>query len=112
MIAYVTGGQGRLDDGNQYWDLKEGVAFIIPPGQAHRFTSVGDSTLKLLVYTQVMPQQGITPRQASWSLPRDRVTAHDDEAYAMQNQKTQELGPISTEFDLHRTKPFAASSLH
>jgi mannose-6-phosphate isomerase-like protein (cupin superfamily) len=63
VIAYVTGGQGRLDDGNQYWDLKEGVAFIIPPGQAHRLTNAGESTLRMLVYTQVMPQQGITPRQ-------------------------------------------------
>jgi mannose-6-phosphate isomerase-like protein (cupin superfamily) len=62
VIAYVTGGQGRLDDGNQYWELKEGVAFIIPPGQQHRFTNVGGETLKMLVFTQALPQ-GMAPRQ-------------------------------------------------
>jgi mannose-6-phosphate isomerase-like protein (cupin superfamily) len=62
VIAYVTGGQGRLDDGNHYWDIKEGIAFIIPPGQAHRFTNAGETILSLLVFTQALPQ-GMTPRQ-------------------------------------------------
>ena len=34
---YVKSGQGRLDDGKQFWDLHEGIAILAPPNVPHRF---------------------------------------------------------------------------
>ena len=60
-ILYVESGQGRLDDGRQYWDLREGIAILMPPNAPHRFTNTGDQPLKMLVLTYGM--EGVTPRQ-------------------------------------------------
>ena len=51
FILYVESGQGRLDDGKQYWDLHEGVAILMPPNALHRFTNTGTEPLKMLVLT-------------------------------------------------------------
>jgi hypothetical protein len=42
-----------------------------------------------------------------FTVRRDCVSSDEDEPHAMRDQKTQELGPVSTEFDLHRTRPFS-----
>jgi mannose-6-phosphate isomerase-like protein (cupin superfamily) len=61
FIMYVESGQGRLDDGKQYWDLHEGIAMLIPPEAMHRFTNSGEQPLKMLVLTCIM--DNVTPRK-------------------------------------------------
>jgi mannose-6-phosphate isomerase-like protein (cupin superfamily) len=61
FVIYVESGQGRLDDGKQYWDLHEGIALILPPQAIHRFTNTGAEPLKMLVLTSNM--DGVTPRK-------------------------------------------------
>lgn len=61
FIMYVESGEGRLDDGKQYWDLREGIAILMPPNALHRFTNTGAEPLKMLVLTYVM--DNITPRK-------------------------------------------------
>jgi mannose-6-phosphate isomerase-like protein (cupin superfamily) len=61
FIIYVESGEGRLDDGKQFWDLHEGVALLLPPHARHRFTNTGDKPLKMLVITYA--RGGYTPRK-------------------------------------------------
>jgi mannose-6-phosphate isomerase-like protein (cupin superfamily) len=56
-VFYVESGQGTLDDGKLAWDLKPGIAVLIPPDHLHRLTSTSDTPLKLLSTTQVMAPQ-------------------------------------------------------
>lgn len=37
---YVKSGEGRIDDGKQYWDLKPDMAILVPPQVAHRFVNL------------------------------------------------------------------------
>jgi len=60
FIMYVESGQGRLDDGKQYWDLHEGIAILMPPNVLHRFTNTSAEPLKMLVLTCTMDD--VTPR--------------------------------------------------
>lgn len=60
-IIYVESGQGRLDDGKQFWDLREGVAVLMPPNALHRFTNTGSEPLKMLILTYRMDD--VTPRK-------------------------------------------------
>jgi hypothetical protein len=53
-------------------------------------------------HVEILSEPGLTVRC-------DCVPSHEDEPHAMRDQKTQELGPISTEFDLHRTRPFSGA---
>jgi Cupin domain len=61
FIMYVESGEGRLDDGKQYWDLHEGIAILMPPQAMHRFTNTGAEPLKMLVLTCTM--DNVTPRK-------------------------------------------------
>jgi len=61
FILYVESGEGRLDDGKQYWDLHEGIAILLPPQIPHRFTNVGSDPLKMLVLTCTL--DNVTPRK-------------------------------------------------
>jgi mannose-6-phosphate isomerase-like protein (cupin superfamily) len=54
FIIYVESGEGRLDDGKQYWELREGIAILMPPNALHRFTNTGTEPLKMLVLTYGM----------------------------------------------------------
>src|SRR6266568_1299057 len=49
MFLYVESGEGRLDDGQGYWDLREGIAALIPPHVKHRFVNNSDKPLMLLL---------------------------------------------------------------
>ena len=62
FILYVESGAGRLDDGTSYWDLRPGVAVLVPPGAMHRFTNTGDAPLKMLILTQAL-DPGFVPRK-------------------------------------------------
>jgi mannose-6-phosphate isomerase-like protein (cupin superfamily) len=61
LVFYVETGEGQIDDGKQVWDIKPGVAMLIPPNQAHRFSNTGAAPMKLLMTSQVL-DSGVTPR--------------------------------------------------
>jgi len=63
FILYVQSGQGRLDDGKLYWDLRPGIAVLVPVGAAHRFTNTGETPLKMLVLTQGTAEPPTAPRK-------------------------------------------------
>jgi len=47
---YVKSGQGRLDDGKQYWDLRADIAVLAPPGVAHRIINTSpDKPLEMIM---------------------------------------------------------------
>ena len=49
QVYFVESGEGRIDDGKQYWDLRQGIALVIPPNQLHRLTATGTAPLKILM---------------------------------------------------------------
>ncbi len=61
LIFIVQEGQGRLDDGTSEWDLKPGIAFLVPPNQAHRLTNSGSAPLKMLMLSRELEPE-VTPR--------------------------------------------------
>ena len=61
QVFYVVRGEGRLDTGSQYWDLRPGIALLIPPKSRHRFTNTTDQSLEMLHLTWDNPA-GVTPR--------------------------------------------------
>jgi mannose-6-phosphate isomerase-like protein (cupin superfamily) len=58
---YVESGTGRLDNGNQYWDLHEGIAVLIPTGARHRVENTSDEPLRMLMLSWTQGN-GATPR--------------------------------------------------
>ncbi|MBK9168609.1 MAG: cupin domain-containing protein [Bryobacterales bacterium] len=62
FIFFVERGEGRLDNGKEYWDLREGITFLIPPDQPHRLTNLGDTPLEMLMLRWENPA-GVTPRK-------------------------------------------------
>ncbi len=59
QVIYVKGGQGRIDDGTQYWDLKDGLVILIPPNRPHRLTNTGTGPLKMIMMS-ALPRAGVT----------------------------------------------------
>ena len=51
LFFYVESGDGRLEDGKQYWDLRENIAVIIPPNAAHRMVNDSDKPLTMIMLT-------------------------------------------------------------
>jgi mannose-6-phosphate isomerase-like protein (cupin superfamily) len=61
MVFYVQSGEGRLDDGKSYWQIKTGVLMLAPPGVGYRFSAAGDRPLKMIgVQIPVGPR--VTPK--------------------------------------------------
>jgi mannose-6-phosphate isomerase-like protein (cupin superfamily) len=47
---YVKSGEGRLDDGKQYWDLRSDMAILVPPSVAHRIINTSsDKPLSMIM---------------------------------------------------------------
>jgi mannose-6-phosphate isomerase-like protein (cupin superfamily) len=46
---YVKSGEGRLDDGKQMWDLREGIAVMVPPSVPHRFVNTSEKPLEMIM---------------------------------------------------------------
>ncbi|MDB5454675.1 MAG: hypothetical protein JWP92_260 [Caulobacter sp.] len=61
LVMYVETGEGRIDDGKQVWDLKPGVALLIPPHLAHRLSNTGSTPMKILMTSQTL-DASVTPR--------------------------------------------------
>ncbi|MGH9657740.1 MAG: cupin domain-containing protein [Bryobacteraceae bacterium] len=61
QILFVQSGEARLDDGTHYWDLREGIAALIPPKAKHRIANTGAAPLDFLLLSWDSPP-GVTPR--------------------------------------------------
>jgi mannose-6-phosphate isomerase-like protein (cupin superfamily) len=48
---YVESGKGRLDNGDGYWDLHEGIGVLIPPNARHRVMNTADEPIQMLMLT-------------------------------------------------------------
>jgi hypothetical protein len=57
VFLYVESGEGRLDDGRGYWDLREGIAALIPPHIKHRFVNNSDKPLMMMMLTSEDPKE-------------------------------------------------------
>ena len=52
---YIESGNGRLDNGEQYWDLREGIGLLIPPHVKHRLVNSSDEPLQMIMLTWATP---------------------------------------------------------
>jgi mannose-6-phosphate isomerase-like protein (cupin superfamily) len=52
---YIESGTGRLDNGSEYWNLKEGTGALIPPRMRHRVANTSDEPLEILMLTWDAP---------------------------------------------------------
>jgi mannose-6-phosphate isomerase-like protein (cupin superfamily) len=64
---YIKSGEGRLEDGKQYWDLRPDIAILVPPSVAHRF--VNTSATKPL--SMIMLQWTAGPNAKNALMVRD-----------------------------------------
>lgn len=55
LFFFVASGEGRIDDGLGYWDLKEGVGVLVHSKLRHRITNTSDQPLELLMLTWEAP---------------------------------------------------------
>ncbi len=60
IVLFITGGEGRLDNGGEYWDLKERTGVLIPPGAKHRLASTSDAPLRMIM-VKWTPAEGASP---------------------------------------------------
>ncbi len=68
LFFYVESGVGRLDDGKQYWDLRENMAVLMPPNAPHRFVNDSDKPLTMIMLTwtpSAPPRQDILVRDVN-----------------------------------------------
>lgn len=78
FIFYVQGGEGRLEDGKQYWDLRENIAVLVPPNAPHRFVNDSEKPLNMIMITwtpTAPPRQDILVRDVNL-LPWCEETVH------------------------------------
>jgi len=57
MFLYIENGEGRLDDGQGYWDLREVITVLIPPRVKYRFVSTSGKPLMMLMLTWDEPEE-------------------------------------------------------
>jgi mannose-6-phosphate isomerase-like protein (cupin superfamily) len=68
LFFYIESGEGRLDDGKQYWDLRDNIAVLIPPGAPHRIVNDSDKPLTMIMLTwtpSAPPRQDILVRDVN-----------------------------------------------
>lgn len=49
FLFYVVSGEGRLDDGTQSWDLRNGITMLIPPDVKRRFVNTSNEPLEMVM---------------------------------------------------------------
>ena len=80
QIIFVESGEGHLDNGSQYWDLRGGVAVLVPAGAKHRLKNTGEGSLDMLILTwqslkEATPRSEILVRDVN-DLPLDGKNNH------------------------------------
>jgi mannose-6-phosphate isomerase-like protein (cupin superfamily) len=61
LVFVVQSGEGRVDDGRREWDLRPGIAVLVPPNRAHRLTNTGTTPLKMVMLSRDVEPE-VTPR--------------------------------------------------
>ena len=56
LFLYVESGEGRLEGSREYWDLREGIAALVPPHAQYRFVNTSDKPLMMLMLTWDEPK--------------------------------------------------------
>jgi mannose-6-phosphate isomerase-like protein (cupin superfamily) len=49
FLFYVVSGEGRLDDGTNGWDLRNGITMLIPPDVKRRFVNTSTDALEMIM---------------------------------------------------------------
>ena len=49
FLFYVVSGEGRLDDGKNSWDLRNGITMLIPPDVQRRFVNTSTDPLEMVM---------------------------------------------------------------
>ena len=49
FLFYVVSGKARLDDGQNFWELREGITMLVPPDVQRRFVNSSDEPLEMLM---------------------------------------------------------------
>ncbi len=49
FLFYVVSGEGRLDDGTNSWELRNGITMLIPPSVQRRFTNTSTEPLEMVM---------------------------------------------------------------
>jgi hypothetical protein len=62
LMFYVQSGTGTFDDGRQEWDLKPGIAILVPPNAQHRLSNTGDTPMKMVMVSRML-EPTVTPRR-------------------------------------------------
>ncbi len=62
LIFVVQSGVGRLDDGEREWDLRPGIAVLVPPNVPHRLRSDGEPLVTIMLARDLEPE--VTPRSS------------------------------------------------
>jgi mannose-6-phosphate isomerase-like protein (cupin superfamily) len=78
LLFYVESGEGKLEDGKQYWDLRENIMVLIPPNAEHRIVNDSDKPLTMVMLTwapSAPPRQDILVRDVNL-LPWCEENAH------------------------------------
>jgi mannose-6-phosphate isomerase-like protein (cupin superfamily) len=78
LLFYVESGQGRLEDNDRYWDLRNNIMVLIPPNVAHRIINDSDQPLTMVMLTwapSAPPRQDILVRDVNL-LPWCEENAH------------------------------------
>lgn len=78
LLFYVESGEGKLEDGKQYWDLRENMMILIPPSAEHRIVNDSDKPLTMVMLTwtpSAPPRSDIVVRDVNL-LPWCEENAH------------------------------------
>ncbi len=60
QVLYVSGGTGRIDDGVNFWELREGMTVLVPPNIAHRISNTGESQLSMIMMASAVKEGVVT----------------------------------------------------
>jgi hypothetical protein len=80
QIWYVESGKGRLENGQGYWDLHEGMGVLVPPDTRYRLANSSDEPLQMLALNfsldkKLTPRSGILVRDVH-ALPLPEHGSH------------------------------------
>jgi len=76
LFLYIEKGEGRIDNGSEYWSLRDGVAVLIPPNAKHRLVSTSDEAIQMIMLFW-NPEPGVTPAKEILVRDINTVPFHD-----------------------------------
>ncbi len=76
LFIYVEKGEGHIDNGSEYWDLREGIAVLIPPNAKHRLVNTSNEPIDMIMMFWI-PESGVTPAKDILVRDVNTVPFHD-----------------------------------